>query len=115
MLNKVFLIIFFIVGCTFINKESKSNSPGMSPNIKVKNIAYIKIDMFDSVQIIRDTGRISNLISKINSSTIEYIKFGSHDNISIYDKNGVVLILPYRGDLFKYKGWAYRCEENLID
>lgn len=114
-INQIYAFIFLVLlGCGNINSEKEKII--QEDNFKIKNkISSIKVYKNNDTIFIDDSLKIKSIINNLSKSKIEYIKFGSSDEMLFYDKNNKeVLKVSFRKDKFKINGITYKCDSTII-
>ncbi len=85
-------------------------------NIHIDSIGYIEVKKPDKSYRIQSKDSVENIVNKLNSSRIEYIKFGSPNTFTLYDSNSKVILKAFfRDTYFKINGVVYKAESNLFN
>jgi hypothetical protein len=117
MLSKIFIALISsssILSCVNQNEKATMENKIVF-QLNVDSISHIKVLKEEQEFEIRSRNEIDLWIKAINNSQVDYIKFGSKNKFCIYDlANNIVLEGFFRGNKFKVKGVAYKCDNNLL-
>lgn len=109
----IFLILLFTLSnCTY---KSIEKSPQKIIQIDLDSIKYIKIFKNSDLYVIRDIRTIKSIINAIDSSYIEYVKFGCVDFFEIYnEKDSIIFRALYKDKRYKINGIVFTSKYNIF-
>lgn len=113
LLVAIFVLILFTLN-KYLHK-TKEIKYQTEFHFDLDSIKYVKI-LKDSTQyLIEDSNIIKNIIKVIDSSSIEFIKFGSSNDFELYNKKDLLIFsASFRDNRFKSNGIVFKSKYNIF-
>ena len=117
MLSNISLYVLLLICFSNCNNSATVNNIHDNPifPLSVDSIKFVSFQSKDTIFKIINKQQIESIMSNINRSKIEYLKFGSSKSLTFYDiGNQERLKVFFRNNYIKIAGVVYKSPKELF-